>query len=121
MHLDSHRDGVTENGLSVPTPKAVVTEFRNFLSDVEELVSATASLSGLDLTHARARLSDRLTQAKRFADEMSTALKQNASQIALDTDRYVHEQPWKAVGIVAVAGLLTGVVLARSTRTSVRE
>jgi ElaB/YqjD/DUF883 family membrane-anchored ribosome-binding protein len=88
-------------------------EFHNFVDDVEDLITETTSLTGADLIRVKAKLSARVAAAKESIQEMSTAVTQSARKTAAATNNYVHEQPWQAVGIGAVVGVLLGFVLGR--------
>lgn len=48
----------------------------------------------------------KLTEAER-------ALLEKTKQAATATDQYVNENPWRAVGVAAVAGLVLGVLISR--------
>jgi len=89
------------------------SEFQNFIADVEDLVKETTTLTGEDLTRAKAKLSARLADAKDSVVEMGGEIAQRARKGAKATDDYVHEQPWKAIGAGAAIGLLVGFALAR--------
>lgn len=91
----------------------VSEEFHNFIADVEDLVKDTTSLTGEDLTKAKEKLSARLASAKESLAEMSGTVVEHAKKTAKVTNTYVHEQPWKAIGIGATVGLLLGFALAR--------
>lgn len=88
-------------------------EFHDLVADIEDLVKQTASLSGEELNLARTRLAELIASAKTSAEDMGGAVAQRARRSAAATNNYVHEQPWKAIGIGATVGLLLGVVLAR--------
>jgi ElaB/YqjD/DUF883 family membrane-anchored ribosome-binding protein len=92
---------------------AVSREYHNFISDVEDLVKATSLLTGEELTRAKARLIERVASAKQSVEELGGQVAQQARKSAAVTNAYVHEEPWKAIGISAALGLLLGVVLAR--------
>lgn len=93
--------------------KGLSNEFHNFVTDVEDLVKSTTSLTGDDLVRAKAKLGARITAAKQSASEMGTAIADRARHTAKVTNTYVHEQPWQAIGIGAALGLLVGFGLAR--------
>jgi len=88
-------------------------EFQNFVADMEDLVVKSTSLTGEELTRAKANLSARIATAKRSIQQMSTAVAEGARKTATVTNNYVHEQPWQAVGIGAAVGVLLGFVLGR--------
>lgn len=95
------------------TWSGVSLEFRNFLADIEDLIKQTTSLTGDDLAEARAKLDERVAAVKESIEEMGGATVERARRTAADANEYVHEQPWQAIGVGAVAGLLLGLVLAR--------
>jgi len=88
-------------------------EFQNFVADMEDLVVKSTSLTGEELTRAKANLSARIATAKRSIQQMSTSVAESARKTATVTNHYVHEQPWQAVGIGAAVGVLLGFVLGR--------
>jgi ElaB/YqjD/DUF883 family membrane-anchored ribosome-binding protein len=97
-------------------PSRVSREFHNFVADIEDLIAKTTSLTGEDLARVKAQIGDRIASAKASLDEMGGAIVQRARKTAAATDTYVHEQPWKAVGVAAGVGVLLGVVLALARR-----
>jgi len=99
------KDGAYASGMS--------REFKNFLADVEDLIEATTSLTGDELTHARARLNARVSEARDSVEALGVAVDQRARRSVSATNEYVHEQPWKAIGIGTAFGLLLGFVLSR--------
>lgn len=100
-------------GSTAKAGNAVSEEFHNFLSDVEDLVKDTTSLTGDDLARAKEKLGARLASAKESLAEAGGVVADHARKTAKATDTYVHEQPWKAIGIGATVGLLLGFALAR--------
>ena len=88
-------------------------EFHNFLADIEDLIKTTTSLTGEDLARAKAKLSERVTAAKESVEELSGVIADGARTSVAVTDAYVHDQPWKAIGIGAALGFVVGFALAR--------
>lgn len=122
MHNDNHHapgsiDDPSLRSTGTGRPEGVNSkgtgEVQHFLSDLEDLVTATTSLTGEDLARAKAKLSERLASAKASIEEGASAISHRARAGVTATDRYVHEQPWKAIGIGAVIGLLMGALLMR--------
>lgn len=91
----------------------VSREFYNFLADVEDLVKAATSLTGDDLALAKAKLGERVAQAKASVEQMGGAFVYQARKAATVTNDYVHEQPWQMIGAGAALGFLLGFALAR--------
>jgi len=94
-------------------PSSVSREFHNFLADIEDLVKETASFTGEELTWVKDKLNERIAMAKESVEAMDEEIVHQARQVATDTNNYVHEQPWQAIGMGAAAGLLLGLLLAR--------
>jgi ElaB/YqjD/DUF883 family membrane-anchored ribosome-binding protein len=91
----------------------LMADLRAVMTDAEELLKATASQTGERITKARAKAEESLNVAKvRLADAQEATVA-NAKAAARATDDYVHENPWKAVGVAAVAGLLLGALISR--------
>jgi len=100
----------TEN--SVNTEK-LVQDLRVVVADAEELLHATASQAGERVTVAREKIQKSLEQAKAKLAEAESALVDKTRQVAHMTDEYVHEHPWKAVGVAAGIGLIIGLLISR--------
>lgn len=100
----------TASAISV---SGVSREFQNFLSDIEDLIKETTSLTGEELAHARARLNARVASAKASVEGMGDNIVQRAKQSATVTNEYVHEQPWKALGASTAIAFLLGIAIAR--------
>lgn len=91
----------------------LVADLKVVVADAEELLKATASQTGERIVAARERAEESLRVAKvRLADAQAAAIARTKAA-AKATDDYVHENPWKAVGVAAVAGLLLGALISR--------
>jgi ElaB/YqjD/DUF883 family membrane-anchored ribosome-binding protein len=91
----------------------LVQDLRVVVSDAEELLRATASLAGEKVSAARERIQDSLAAAKERLADVQEHVAVKTKQAARVTDEYVHENPWKAVGIAAGAGLIVGMLISR--------
>ena len=92
---------------------AVSSEMHDFLADVEDLVKETTSLTGEELSRAKAKLSERVAAARDSIQEVGGEIAKRARKGATATNDYVHEQPWKAIGATAAVAFLLGFVLSR--------
>ncbi len=91
----------------------LMRDLRIVVSDAEELLRATANQAGENVAAARERIQENLDTAKEHlvAAQQHIALK--TREAARATDEYVHENPWKAVGIAAGFGLIVGMLISR--------
>ena len=91
----------------------LVADLKVVVADAEELLRATASQAGEKVAAARERIQASLASAKVKLTEAERALLEKTKEAAKATDEFVHEHPWKAVGIAAGAGLLLGILISR--------
>ena len=91
----------------------IAADMRAVITDAEELLRATAGATGERLAAVRARVEDRLRDAREKLSRLDDAVIDQAKEAARSADEYVHKHPWGAVGIAAVAGLLVGVMISR--------
>ncbi len=88
-------------------------DFRSVVSDIEDLLKATAGQTGEQLTGARSRVNESLSQLKAELENAERVAIAQAKRTAGQVDSYAHQNPWQAVGIAAGVGLLLGVIVAR--------
>lgn len=88
-------------------------DLQTVVSDAEELLRATAGQAGEKVTAARERIQDSLDAAKVRLAVAQEAMLEKTRQAARATDDYVHENPWRAVGIGAGVGLVIGMLISR--------
>jgi len=88
-------------------------DFRSVMTDIEDLLKATAGQSGEQLAGARSRVAASLQGMKANLEHAEQAAIAQAKRTASEVDQYAHENPWQAVGIAAGVGFLIGMVVAR--------
>jgi ElaB/YqjD/DUF883 family membrane-anchored ribosome-binding protein len=88
-------------------------EFQNFITDIEDLLKTTTSLSGAEFEQAKRKLSERVASAKASVEELTENFADKARHSAEATDRYVHEKPWQSVAASSTLSFILGVVVAR--------
>ncbi|MQY51840.1 DUF883 domain-containing protein [Rhodocyclus tenuis] len=100
-------------GLSSVNKDKLVSDLRVVVSDADEILRASASLAGEKVSELRERIQDRLRDAKLRLADAEAVLVDGTKAAARATDDYVHENPWKAVGIAGGVGLLLGIIIGR--------
>lgn len=86
----------------------IMKNVKGIAGGAEELLRATAHMSGEGLAAARAKVEEQLEELHdMLGDAQDYAVKQ-ARKAAVTTDRYVHHNPWQAIGLAMAAGVLLG-------------
>ncbi len=88
-------------------------DFRNMISDSEDLLKAAATVSGEGFTAARAKFDEKLKSAKAALADASQPLFDRTRETAAVADDYVHDNPWTTVGVAMAAGVLIGFLAAK--------
>ena len=91
----------------------LMQDFRAVLADTEELLRATAGQAGEKAAVVRERIQESLAAAKVRLAAAEEVVAAKAKEAANATDEYVHENPWKAVGIGVGVGLIVGMLISR--------
>jgi ElaB/YqjD/DUF883 family membrane-anchored ribosome-binding protein len=91
----------------------LMQDFRVVVADAESLLHATAGLANEKVSAARERVQENLAAAKARLSAAEEAVVAKTKQAAKATDEYVHENPWKAVGIGVGVGLIVGMLISR--------
>ena len=92
---------------------ALSREFHKFIVDIESLLKETANLTGDELVLAREKLNVRVNEARSSVTTISNDLALRATKSAVKANRKVHDEPWKAIGGAAAAGLILGMLFTR--------
>ncbi len=91
----------------------LMTDLRAVLEDAEALLTATAGQAGEKIQRAREKATETVRVAReRLSDAQEQVVKQ-AKKAAKETDNFVHENPWQAVGIAAGVAFIIGVLVSR--------
>jgi len=91
----------------------LLQDVRQVLSNTEDLIQASGDEGGEKAKELRKRITENLKQAKVRLVEVEHAVVGKAKVAAKATDQYVHENPWKSIGIAAGVGLLLGMLISR--------
>jgi len=101
------------NDVSDVTKDKLITDIRLVIADTEELLRATAGQAGEKIADIRAKTQDRLSAAKIKLSEAEAALVDKAKQAGRVADDYVHDNPWRSVGMAAGIGFIVGLLIGR--------
>ncbi|KXB31497.1 MULTISPECIES: DUF883 family protein [Dechloromonas] len=99
--------------LTAANKEKLVSDMKVVISDAEEILRATAGAAGEKVGELRTKIEVRLRDAKERLADAEAALVDKTKAAARATDDFVHDQPWKAVGVAAALGLALGVLIGR--------
>lgn len=88
-------------------------DLRTVVDDAEALLKHAVADAGHGYAEARTRLEGSLRSARTQLAGMQQAVAERVGDAGRATDRYVHDNPWQAIGIGAGVGLLVGLLLGR--------
>jgi ElaB/YqjD/DUF883 family membrane-anchored ribosome-binding protein len=91
----------------------LVADLQLLVSDAEAILQATAADAGEKASAARTRIRDTLREARAQIERVEEKVVFEAKMVAHETDRFVHDRPWQAMGIAAAVGLVIGVLIGR--------
>lgn len=95
------------------TKDKLVADFKVVVADAEELLRATAGQAGDKAAELRGRLQDHLNNAKASLADAQAVVVDRAKQVGRATDDYVHDNPWRSVGVAAGIGFIVGLLIGR--------
>jgi len=99
--------------MKASTLKTTRSDMKALVKDAQELFREATSATGERAEELRARGLQLLDTAAVKAQEVQTAAIETGKEIAVKTDDYVHENPWRAVTIAAGVGVLLGFLISR--------
>ncbi|TDN66917.1 DUF883 family protein [Paraburkholderia sp. BL10I2N1] len=91
----------------------IVEDLRVLLTDSEEMLRLASTVPGEGIEALRERLRMHVDTLQSALGDAQSEARQRYRVAADNTDRYVRDNPWQAVGIAAGMGLLLGVLAAR--------
>ncbi|HJV86443.1 MAG TPA: DUF883 family protein [Noviherbaspirillum sp.] len=86
---------------------------KTLVKDAQELFREASHTTGEKAEELRARGLVMLDTAMEKAQEVQAAAIEKGKAAAHTTDEFVHDHPWKAVGIAAGVGLIVGMLISR--------
>ncbi|HJV72780.1 MAG TPA: DUF883 family protein [Noviherbaspirillum sp.] len=93
--------------------KTVRNDMKTLVKDAQDLFREAGLATGEKAEELRTKGLTLLDSAMEKAHEIQTVAVEKGKVAAQSTDEFVHEHPWKAVGIAAGVGLLVGMLISR--------
>lgn len=91
----------------------LVRDLKSVVTDTDELLQQVVSSTAEEFSAARLKIERQLREARSTLDAARVAVAKKACDAADVTQEYVRENPWKAIGIPAAAGLIAFLILNR--------
>lgn len=91
----------------------LMADLRVVVNDAQELLELTAGQAGEVASGVRQRLQERLVKAKENLAHLQEVATERAKAAGHAADDYVHDHPWRSVGVAAGIGLVVGLLIGR--------
>lgn len=91
----------------------LMSDLRVVIADAEELLRMTSDQASEGAADVRSRVQMRMNQAKADLLHLQEAAVAKAKAASHATDEFVHENPWRSIGIAAGVGLVMGLLVSR--------
>ncbi|AZY48377.1 DUF883 family protein [Bordetella avium] len=91
----------------------LIDSVKSSLNDVESLLREAASSSGEKASELRELALGSLKRTREALYDAQDAMVERGRRAARATDDYVHDNPWQAISIAGVTGLLLGLLISR--------
>lgn len=99
--------------LSSTQTEKLMTDLRRVIADAEELLCATAGQAGEGAAEVRTKVEASLARARDGLSQVQDAAVAKATAAGRQADDYVHDHPWRSIGVATGIGLLVGVLIGR--------
>jgi ElaB/YqjD/DUF883 family membrane-anchored ribosome-binding protein len=96
----------------IETAKSQLLEdFDKIVADTEALLRSLASAGGEKAASMRGAVEANLESAKARLRDLKGTAAEKAEGAAREADAYVHENPWTAIGVAAIVGVVVGLLI----------
>lgn len=85
-----------------------IGDLQTLVGHAQELMNLTSSVSGDGIARVREQLRQSLDTAGSTLKQLQAEAMERGREVAQRTDTYVHENPWQAIAVGAVAGVALG-------------
>lgn len=94
-----------------------IGDLQTLVGHAQELMNLTSSVSGDGVARVREQLRQRLDTAGTTLKQLQAEAMERGREVAQRTDTYVHENPWQAIAVGAVAGVALGMAASSLMRS----
>ncbi|PKO90694.1 MAG: DUF883 domain-containing protein [Betaproteobacteria bacterium HGW-Betaproteobacteria-10] len=93
--------------------QALENDLKAVVSDAGKLLNEVANTRVEEFAAARSRLEAKFNEARASLHAAQSTLNGKAKYAADCSQKYVSDNPWKSLGIIAAAGLIIGALIRR--------
>lgn len=90
-----------------------IADFKAVVANAEALLKATTNQGGEKMSEIRTKAEESIKVAKARMAEAEAALLVKTKAAAKAADAYIHENPWKVVGVAVALSLVIGLLIRR--------
>lgn len=90
-----------------------IEEVKKSLEEAERLMSDAAEATGDKANEMREAALRSLRSTRDSLHDAQEALVETGREAVKATDQYVHHNPWQAIGVAGIVGLLFGMLVSR--------
>lgn len=91
----------------------LINDLHQGIADSEEMLKLTADEVSAGAVQLRERVRVRMEKAKAELVHLQQVTVEKAKAAGHATDEFVHQNPWKSIGISAGVGLVVGLLVSR--------
>ncbi|MBU4611249.1 DUF883 domain-containing protein [Achromobacter sp. GG226] len=91
----------------------LITDVKSGLHNVEELLREAASSTGDKAAELRDSALSSLKRARETLMDVQDTVVERGRKVARATDDYVHDNPWRSLGVAVAAGFVIGLLINR--------
>ncbi|HEY9280051.1 MAG TPA: DUF883 family protein [Eoetvoesiella sp.] len=91
----------------------IMESVKGSLDEAEKLLREAAEATGDKAAELRERAMTSLRHTRETLYDTQDALLEKGRKAARCTDDYVHDNPWQAIGVAGLTGLLLGMLICR--------
>lgn len=101
------------NDVATVNKDKLIADMKVVVADADELLRVTAGQAGDKMADLRTKLQANLASARASLAEAQAVAIDKAKQVGRATDDYVHDNPWRSIGVAAGIGFVIGLLIGR--------
>ena len=101
------------NDMTSAQTDKLLADLRLVVADAEELLRTTAGQAGEGAAELRAKVQASLARARDGLAQAQDAAISKAKAAGRAADDFVHDNPWRSIGMAAGVGLIVGLLIGR--------